>query len=89
MSEVEDAKPPLLPQASASPAAWQTGCFIAFGLALLPLLYAGSFAYLTFDAWNHWGFMDTLDPATHKALERFYWPLIEICEQFVKIVSRR
>lgn len=73
---------------SESPGAWQAGCLIASGLALLPLLYAGSFGYLTLDAWNHCGFMDSLDPRTHKTLERFYWPLIEICQQFVKILSR-
>ena len=75
---------PSLPnERSASPAAWQAGCIIACGLALLPILYVGSFAYLFADSLNEWGFCESLDEGTLAALETFYWPLIWLCNSFL------
>ena len=61
----------------------EAGCVVACGLALLPLLYVGSFAYLSVDAWNQWGVFDSLDKRTVDILSYFYWPLIWLCRKAV------
>ena len=83
MSDAEEVPPSLPPEPAASLHVAGIGCVVACGLALLPLLYIGSFAYLTFDAWNHWGVMDSLDPRTVETLSAFYAPLIWFCEEFI------
>lgn len=73
---------PALPkERSASPAVWQAGCIVACGVASLPILYVGSFAYLLADSLNEWGLCNSLDERTLAAMEIFYWPLIWLFER--------
>jgi hypothetical protein len=52
------------------------GCVVACGLALLPVLYVGSFAFLVADDWFGWGVYQTFDDRTTEVLEVVYGPLI-------------
>jgi hypothetical protein len=77
-----DIAPPLPPhEVSSRPPVAAAACCLVAGFALLPLLYVGSFAYLTADAWNNWGVMDSMDQGTVEVLSDFYWPLIWTCQR--------
>ena len=52
------------------------GCAFGLCLALLPVLYVGSFAYLYADAQNRWGLMASVDKRTFDFFHDVYWPLI-------------
>lgn len=72
MNEDEDAAPPLPKDRSVS----QLGCIIACGLAILPILYVGSFAILFLVEWFGWGFGASIGEDASEALTVFYWPMI-------------
>ena len=69
-------EPPLPPERSPPPSTSLAGCAAVGIVALVPLLYVGSFAFLVLDEWYGFGFLDSLDDGTIEMLVVVYWPLI-------------
>lgn len=84
MSEPKSVPPPNEP--SASPVVRQAGCVIACGLALLLMLYVGSFLYLVADGWNQWGITASLD---EDILNIVYAPLVWLCHRAIEVIGFR
>lgn len=76
---------PPLPNERSAPEVARAGCIAACGLALLVLLYVGSYIYLVADVYNGWGLTTSMDEETIDRLEFVYAPLIWI---FVWIQGR-
>ena len=74
-------RPPPNPESTASHSVRRAGCAIVSVLALLPLLYLGSFALLFADVWFGWGLGASLDSQTVDVINVIYWPLILLADR--------